>query len=82
MLQRVQKIRERDYLFIDTLDQHYGVFHNQLKRPYNDWRRFNYEQVVELRDQLDRTIAGEQTLYRLMDGFLAQLDAHDGTGLR
>ncbi|MDH3588902.1 MAG: hypothetical protein OEQ74_05825 [Gammaproteobacteria bacterium] len=62
MLQRVQKIRERDNLFIDTLDQHYGVFYQQVKGAYSDWRRFNYDEVVELRrlerEIRRRTIAG------------------------
>ncbi|MDH3769003.1 MAG: hypothetical protein OES99_11195, partial [Gammaproteobacteria bacterium] len=55
MLLRAEKIRERDYVFIDTLDQHYGSFHNQVRPAYNDWRRFNYEEVVRLR-YLEREI--------------------------
>ncbi len=62
MLNRVQRIRERDYLFIDTLDQHYGAFHDQIERAYSQWRRFNYDEVVELRrlerEIRRRTIAG------------------------
>ncbi|NNM21662.1 MAG: hypothetical protein HKO55_10350 [Gammaproteobacteria bacterium] len=62
MLERVEKIRERDYLFIDTLDQHYGAFYHQVRGAYSDWRRFNYDEVVELRrlerEIRRRTIAG------------------------
>ncbi|NND60982.1 MAG: hypothetical protein HKN49_12015 [Gammaproteobacteria bacterium] len=62
MLGRVRKIRERDLLFIDTLDQHYSVFARQVGPAYDDWRRFNYEEVVELRrlerEIKNRTIAG------------------------
>lgn len=62
MLARVERIRERDQLFIDTLDQHYGAFYDQVRPAYDDWRRFNYEEVVELRrlerEIRRRTIAG------------------------
>ncbi len=62
MIDRVRKIRERELLFIDTLDRHYGVFANQIGPAYDDWRRFNYDEVVELRrlerDIKRRTITG------------------------
>lgn len=62
MLERVRRIRERDQLFIDTLDQHYGAFHGQVRPAYDDWREFNYEEIVELkrleREIRRRTIAG------------------------
>lgn len=62
MVDRVRKIRERDLRFIDTLDQHYGVFARQVEPAYDDWRRFNYDEVVELRrlerEVRRRTIAG------------------------
>ncbi|MBT8132813.1 MAG: hypothetical protein KJO35_11125, partial [Gammaproteobacteria bacterium] len=56
MLLRAEKIRERDYVFIDTLDQHFGSFHDQIRSAYDDWRRFNYEEVVRLR-YLEREIS-------------------------
>lgn len=62
MLARVDRIRERDQLFIDTLDQHYGAFYGQVRPAYDDWRRFNYDEIVELRrlerEIRRRTIAG------------------------
>lgn len=62
MFLRTQKIRDRDYLFIDTLDQHFGSFHRQIDQVYDDWRKFNYDEVVELRrieqEMTRRTLAG------------------------
>ncbi len=55
MIERVRKIRDRDLSFIDILDQHYGVFANQIGPAYDDWRRYNYDEVVELR-RLEREI--------------------------
>ncbi len=54
MLARIEKIREREYAFIDLLDEHYDSFHEEMSSPYEDWRRFSYEETVVLRD-LKRT---------------------------
>ncbi len=40
MLQRVRKIRERDYLFVDTINEHYANFHSVMHWPYTNWRRY------------------------------------------
>ncbi|MEX1031996.1 MAG: hypothetical protein WDZ30_01420 [Cellvibrionaceae bacterium] len=62
MLARIQRIRERDYLFVDTMQQHYGNFVHQMDRPYQEWRKQTYEEVVAMRDlrrtARNRTIAG------------------------
>jgi hypothetical protein len=50
MLERVEEIRQRDYLFIDTLDAHYAGFSQDVAEPYDDWRRFSYEEVIALRE--------------------------------
>ncbi|MEM7220533.1 MAG: hypothetical protein AAF515_19385 [Pseudomonadota bacterium] len=49
MLARVRKIREREYLFIDTLDEHYGKFHQQMYRSYQDWRSATYDEAIQLK---------------------------------
>ncbi len=54
MLERIEKIREREYAFIDLLDEHYESFHDEMSSPYEDWRRFSYEETVVLRE-LKRT---------------------------
>ncbi len=50
MMARVVKVREREYLFIDTLNEHYNAFYYQVDEPYESWRRFNYEEVVAVRE--------------------------------
>ncbi|MEL7450969.1 MAG: hypothetical protein AAFN78_17275, partial [Pseudomonadota bacterium] len=50
MLARVESILQREHMFIDVLDEHYGSFHNEMSQPYNDWRQFSYEEVIALRD--------------------------------
>ena len=46
MLARVRKIREREYLFIDTLDEYYTNFYRQMFPHYQGWRKANYEQAI------------------------------------
>lgn len=50
MLGRIEKIREREYAFIDILDEHYEGFHDKMSQPYEDWRRYSYEETIALRE--------------------------------
>ena len=50
VLQRVQAMRERDYLFIDTLQDYYSSFALEMQRPYHEWRRATYDEVIALRE--------------------------------
>ncbi|MBB3168822.1 hypothetical protein [Simiduia aestuariiviva] len=62
MLNRVRRIRERDYLFVDTLQDYYGTFVREMDGPYQTWRAESYDAVItqrELESQATtRTIAG------------------------
>ncbi|MBX3708106.1 MAG: hypothetical protein KF911_15885 [Pseudomonadales bacterium] len=54
MLARVRRVRDREYLFIDTLDEYYENYHRALYPPYQNWRRATYEEAIaykELRAQ-------------------------------
>lgn len=54
MLARVDQIRERDYMFVDTLNEHYSEFCAAMEEPYDDWRTFSYDEqlaLAELRRQ-------------------------------
>ena len=50
MMERLASIRERDYMFIDTLNEYYADFHAQMEGPYDGWRSYSYEE----QDALDR----------------------------
>ena len=50
MLGRIEKIRDREYAFIDILDEHYEGFHSKMAQPYDDWRRYSYEETIALRE--------------------------------
>ena len=49
MLERVNRIKEREYLFIDTLDDYYGRFYRDMKPSYDEWRYATYDEAVRLR---------------------------------
>ncbi|MEM9303862.1 MAG: hypothetical protein AAGE01_17235, partial [Pseudomonadota bacterium] len=50
MLARVNRIRESEYLFVDTVDQQYGLFYQQMDDSYDQWRRFSYEETLAMID--------------------------------
>ena len=50
MLMRVRRIRERDYLFVDTLQGYYDTFVKTMETPYQEWRAMSYEEVKQMRE--------------------------------
>ena len=53
MMDRVRAIREKEYLFIDTLDEYYSQFNGEMSQAYNDWRRESFEEVYQ-QQELER----------------------------
>jgi len=49
MMDRIRQIRERDYLFVDTLQEYYGRYVKGMKIPYKTWRRESYHEVIAMR---------------------------------
>ena len=62
MLQRIRKVREREYIFIDTLDTYYDDFHLRMYPAYQGWRAATYDEAIAYRDQRQKvrrqTLAG------------------------
>lgn len=59
ILMRVQKIRERDYLYIDSMQDYYDEFTQGMHSPYQEFRRSSFDSVVKARQlekQGNRTI--------------------------
>ena len=50
MLKRVRRVREREYVFIDTLDEHYANYHRQMYGAYQNWRAATYSEAASLRE--------------------------------
>ena len=49
MLQRVRRIREREFLFIDTINEYYSNFHGLMYKPYENWRRYYLIEALQKR---------------------------------
>jgi hypothetical protein len=50
MLTRIRKVREREYAFIDTLDEYYAEFDRAMYKPYQEWRRASYAEAIAYRE--------------------------------
>ncbi|BFM09679.1 hypothetical protein [Halioxenophilus aromaticivorans] len=51
MLQRVLKIRQYEYLFIDTENDQYQRLFTQMKNKYTLWRQYRREMAIYLRQE-------------------------------
>lgn len=54
-VEKIRFIRERDYLFVDTLQEYYDIFSRDMEVPYNEWRKASYTEVQELRGLKQRS---------------------------
>lgn len=59
MLSRVNRIREQEYLFIDTADEQYAELYTEMMPVYDLWRQFQREQVV-YREAYDKRLADRE----------------------
>jgi len=50
MMARLLKIREREYMYIDTLNEQYDVFYNDMWPSYENWRRLNMTERQAMRE--------------------------------
>lgn len=53
MIQRMDRIRERDYALLDTINEHYSLFADNMSEPYTNWRRYSYSEL-EAKDEAKR----------------------------
>jgi hypothetical protein len=50
MYRRVNAIRERDSLLVDTLNGHFDNFYHEMQDPYEQWRKTRGEELAALRE--------------------------------
>jgi hypothetical protein len=56
MMDRVRRIRNQEYLFIDTLDENYTDLYQSMAATYNLWRQYRREQSV-FREEYQERVA-------------------------
>lgn len=75
MRQRVEAIRLRHYLFIDTVDDYYRALFDEMQPAYVLWRRFSLEQnQITAADQEELF---EQDNYSDSNNYLALIQRYD-----
>ena len=45
VVQRMDRIRERDYALVDTLNEHYTNFGEKMSDAYTNWRKYSHEEL-------------------------------------
>ncbi len=60
MLARIELVREREYVFVDTVDGQYATLFQELGPTYDLWREFNREQALYQRLYEDRLAKREK----------------------
>ncbi len=61
MLDRVAKIKTRDEMLVDTINDYYDIYYHDLWQPYANWRKFRQEEVSALRE-IEREALAKQIL--------------------
>ena len=50
LLDRIRSIRERDFMFIDTVQDYFATYVRQMRLPYDSWREQSYQETITLRE--------------------------------
>jgi hypothetical protein len=62
VVQRMQRVRERDYALVDTLNEYYANFGGTIAVPYTEWRKYTHEELEAeaqaKREALTRSVLG------------------------
>ncbi len=75
MVSRVQRIRNQEYLFIDTVDEQYTEQREQLAATYDLWRQYGREQAL-YREQYPQRVA-ERERHGSRGSFVAMEQAYN-----
>ena len=61
MTQRIEAVREREYMLADTVNEYYAGLYYDLSVPYEDWRKMSREESLRYQE-LKRTARMRQLL--------------------
>jgi hypothetical protein len=61
MYERVNRIRAREYMFIDTVNVYYGNLYDDMRQPYAEWRKAYLAELTQQRE-LERKAWGRRLL--------------------
>jgi len=83
MVRRVATIRERDQMLVDTLNDHYLVFYEQMSGPYASWKMYTYEEQSAL-DRVNRESKWKKILggAAMLGGMFLNPDSYSEAAVR
>ncbi|UCG14614.1 MAG: hypothetical protein JSU72_09275 [Deltaproteobacteria bacterium] len=74
MMARLLKIRDREYMYVDTLNEYYDEFYNDMWQAYENWRKLS-QQEIAARREIKRSAILKQIGGALMLALAIGLDA-------
>ncbi|MDD9891565.1 MAG: hypothetical protein OXU66_07615 [Gammaproteobacteria bacterium] len=72
---RVQDMRLRHHVFIDTVDNYYASLYEEMQAPYVVWRKYSYDQIEE--ESIAESRAYDFSNYGRSRGFLTLAQRYD-----
>jgi hypothetical protein len=81
VIQRLDRVRERDYALVDTLNEHYSNFSETMGDAYGNWRKYTHEEL-EAEAEAKRKALTRQVLgaVAVVGGVLAGSEANSSAG--
>jgi len=81
VVQRMQRVRERDYALVDTLNEYYANFGSSMAVPYTEWRKYTHEEL-EAEAQAKRDALARQVLgaVAVVGGIMAGSETNSSAG--
>jgi hypothetical protein len=81
MSERMDRVRERDYILVDTLNEHYTSFGARMGESYTNWRKYSHEELeaesLAKRQALTRQVLGAAAV---LGGIIAEGETSSSAG--
>ena len=71
MMERLLKIREREYMYVDTLNEQYDGFYNEMWPSYENWRSLNETERKAMQEIKKRALTQQLIGALLIAGAIA-----------
>jgi hypothetical protein len=81
VVQRMDRVRERDYALVDTLNEHYTNFGESMDDAYGNWRKYSHEEL-EAEAEAKRQALARQLLgaVAVVGGIMAGSETNSSAG--
>lgn len=80
MMARLLKIREREYMYIDTLNEQYDSFYKDMWPSYENWRQLNLTERTAMRE-IQRRALTQQLIGALLIAGAIAAGSNDSAGM-